>query len=72
MAAGNTPLAWAAGSGHEEVVKMLLERDDVNPSKAGRYGQTPLWCAAQNGHEGVVKMLLGRDGVNADEPDYDG
>ena len=66
---GNTPLAWAAWSGHEEVVKMLLGRDDINPDKPDRHGQTPLWCAAKSGHEGVVKMLLGRGDVNPDTPD---
>ena len=29
-----TPLIWAAVRGHEEVVKMLLERGDVNPDLA--------------------------------------
>jgi len=69
---GGTSLAWAAWSGHEEVVKMLLGRDDINPDKPDRHGQTPLWCAAKNGHEGVVKMLLGRGDVNPDKPDNRG
>ena len=44
--AGNTSLAWAALNGHEEVVKVLLGRDDVNPDEPDVYGQTPLfaWC----------------------------
>jgi len=65
----NTPLLWAAKNGHEEVVKILLGRDDVNPEKPGQYEKTPLCYAAKNGHEGVVKMLLGRDDVNPDKPD---
>ena len=57
---GLTPLAWAAKGGHEAVVQMLLERDDVNPNITDRYGETPLHIAACEGYEGVVKMLLER------------
>jgi len=66
---GNTPLLWAAWSGHEGVVKILLGRDDVNPEKGGLFDQTPLCSAAENGHEGVVKILLGRDDVNLEKLD---
>jgi len=66
---GNTPLVWAAWSGHEGVVKILLGRDDANPEKGGLFDQTPLCYASENGHEGVVKMLLGRDDVNPEKPD---
>jgi len=60
-----TPLMWAALRGHEEVVKMLLERGDVNPNVADRrWDQTPLLWAAHEGHEGVVKTLLQREDVN--------
>ena len=31
-----TPLSWAAGSGYEGVVRILLERNDVNLTKYGR------------------------------------
>ena len=66
---GNTPLVWAAKNGHEGVVKILLERDDVNPEKLGEYEKTPLCYAAENGHEGLVKILLGRDDVNPEKSD---
>jgi len=66
---GCTPLSWAAYNGHEEVVKILLRRREVNPDKADDDGQTPLFFAAQNGHEGVVKTLLGQEEVNPDKPD---
>ena len=32
---GNTPLIWAAVGGHEEVVKILLGQDGVDPNKQG-------------------------------------
>jgi len=67
---GMTALTWASRSGHEEVVKMLLEREDVNPNQADtEYGQTPLLWAAEGGHEGVVKMLLEREDVNPNQAD---
>ena len=34
---GQTPLSWAAEYGHEGVVKILLEREDVNPDLADTF-----------------------------------
>ena len=62
---GCTALIWAAEKGHEAIVKMLLERKDVNPDLADTVaGRTPLSWAAENGHVGVVQMLLEREDVN--------
>jgi len=67
---GNTAVAWAARRGHEGVVRILLERSDVNPDTADtEYGRTPLLWAAENGHEGVVRMLLERNDVNPNTAD---
>ena len=67
---GNTAISWAARRGHEGVVKVLLERSNVNPDTAdAKYGRTPLSRAAGNGHEGVVRMLLERNDVSPDTPD---
>ena len=69
---GSTALRWAAERGHDGVVKMLLEREDVDPDQAdSNLGMTPLMWAAQNGHEGVVKLLLEGDGVNPDASNPD-
>jgi len=63
-----TPLIWAAVRGHEEVVKMLLEREDVNPNLADhRYCQTPLLWAVEQRCDAMVKVLLEREGVNPDQ-----
>ena len=56
---GYTPLAWAARNGHEEAVKVLLERGKANPDERDNDGKTPLLLAAWHGHEEVVKILLG-------------
>ena len=65
---GYTPLAWAARNGHDEMVKMLLEQEEIDPDKPDNSGQTPLSRAAGGGHKGVVHILLARRGVNPDGP----
>ena len=67
---GITALIWATRRGQCEVVKVLLEREDIDPNRADtRYGRTPLTIAARNGHERLVKILLGREGTNPNMPD---
>ena len=55
--------------GHEGVIKLLLEREDVDPNRPNKYDRTPLGCAARKGHEGVVKLLLERGDINPNRPD---
>jgi len=69
---GCTPLLWAARNGHEEVVKLLLGRKDVNADKPNCDGRTPLSYASSYGRDGVVEILLGREAVSADNPDKSG
>jgi len=62
---GRTPLSWAAEKGHEGIVKLLLERRDINPNTSDTiYGRTPLLWAAGTGHEEIVKLLLESRNVN--------
>src|SRR5437899_3084061 len=56
-------LFLAATNGHEEVVRLLLCRNDVNPDSKDDRGRTPLWRASQNGHINVVRPLLERNDV---------
>ena len=67
---GSTPLTWAAREGHEEVVKIILEREDVDPNQRDtRYGRALLSWAAERGNERVVKVLLNREDVNPNQAD---
>jgi len=67
---GNTALTWAIRRGQDEVVKVLLEREDIDPNVADTQdGRTPLRLAAENGDERLVKMLLERKSVRAAMPD---
>ena len=68
---GRTPLSRAAAEGHTAVVKLLLERDDVEADCQDEYASTPLSWAAGNGHTAIVKLLLDRDDVVADSQDID-
>ena len=66
----NTALAWAAMRGHDRIVKMFLERKDIDPNKIDtRYGCTPLSWAAAKGHERVVKILLCGEKVDPNKKD---
>jgi hypothetical protein len=48
---GLMPLLWAAGEEHEEMVKLLLTKDEVDVnSRDNYYGRTPLSWAAWKGH----------------------
>ena len=55
---GETPLLWAAGNGHNGVVKLLLDTAQVDVNAKDRmHGDTPLSAATKNRHGAVVKLL---------------
>ena len=54
---GWTPLSWAAGNGHEAVVRLLLKKG-ADATAEDKEGQTALHWAAGSGHEAVVRLLL--------------
>ena len=67
-----TPISWAAGNGHEGVVRRLIERSDVDVDAKDDCGSTPLIWAAENGHETVVRLLIERDDVDINAKDNQG
>ena len=67
---GRTALVWAAVGGHEEAVRILLQRKDINPNtRDAQYDRTPLLWAVERGYAGVVKLLLEREDINPNTPD---
>ena len=52
-----TPLLWAAGKGHEAIVKLLLDKGADFESEDW-YAWTPLSYAIEYGHAATVKLLL--------------
>jgi len=53
-------------------VKILLERNDVNPDSADKSGRTPLSWAAEDRCKKVVRVLLERNDVNPSTADEAG
>ncbi|KAK6329625.1 hypothetical protein TWF730_006173 [Orbilia blumenaviensis] len=56
----STTLWVAADGGHEEVVKLLLNKGADLEVKSGYKKTTALWIAADKGHEEIVKLLLNK------------
>lgn len=60
-----TALSRAAQNGHEEVVKLLLRRDEVDLNSEDDQGRTPLGWAAMSGQMAVLNILLARKDILA-------
>lgn len=62
-AAGNTPLYWAASTGHIDCVKELLSLPNSAINAQNKMGETPLHISASHGHLNIVSLLL-KNGAN--------
>jgi ankyrin repeat protein len=67
-----TLVSFAAGEGHKDIVKLLLEKGVEADLKDSRSGRGPLSWAAEKGHEGIVILLLENDTVDPDSQDKEG
>ncbi|OAL26569.1 hypothetical protein AYO22_04180 [Fonsecaea multimorphosa] len=67
---GRTALWFAASSGQEGVVRLLLDKG-ANIEVKDNEGRTALLCATEVGQETVVRLLLD-EGANIEVEDYDG
>jgi len=50
-------LIWAANTGHEACVRMLIAAK-ADLANADRYGWTALHCAVRNGHASICRVLV--------------
>ncbi|XP_071177570.1 putative ankyrin repeat protein RBE_0317 [Mytilus edulis] len=61
---GDTPLHLAVSGGNLDLVKLFLQRADIDPSKENKFGNTPLHAAAEGGFINIVKLLLERADID--------
>ncbi|CAB9513552.1 Ankyrin Repeat [Seminavis robusta] len=74
---GASPLLWAAGSGHLDIVRYLIETCGCDPNqpqqgKRSFGGRTALHWAARKGHLAVVQYLVLDQHVNVEAATNDG
>lgn len=69
---GETPLLLAAAGGHLDIVRMLLQRGevDVNAKTYGATWSNPLLSAIRGGHVDVVQALLSHDDIDIRVSDH--
>jgi ankyrin repeat protein len=65
----DAPLHLAAVYGNEDVVKFLLDRDEVQPDKKGEWGYTPLMVACGEGMKPISTWLIEKDDVDVNMKD---
>lgn len=63
-------LVSAAADGHDILVKLLLERKEVDVNVRNSIGTTALLSAAAYGHESTVKLLLDRNEIDVNARDF--
>ncbi|RPA99620.1 ankyrin, partial [Choiromyces venosus 120613-1] len=66
---GNTALLWAERGGCEEVLKLLLAREGVNPHTPNTICRLPLLCEVNHRHAEVVKIILEPADIHVNTPD---
>jgi ankyrin repeat protein len=55
---GQTALMYATCNGRKDIVRMLLDVDDIDVNAQDRWGGTALMNAAWKGHAEIVRLLL--------------
>jgi ankyrin repeat protein len=63
-------LAWAAKEGHDNILKVLVEKNAAIEVTDER-DRTPITWAAKKGHENIVRILLKRN-ASTTKPDIEG
>lgn len=68
---GHCPLHIAAESGHVEVVKVLLQHNNIDVNVKDPNGCSPLHMAAQQGHVALVEVLLQHNNIDKNIQEQD-
>ena len=53
-----TPLHWASGNGHLDIVRYLVVEQQCDVECGDKYGDTPLHNAAHGGRLDILLLLL--------------
>jgi ankyrin repeat protein len=70
---GGTALEFSAMKGDGAIVRMLLDRDDIEVNRVFHPSRnTALSHAASRGHEEVVRLLMNKPDIKADTQDWCG
>ena len=69
---GQTALIYAAGEGHVEIVKCLINVEDIRVDTRNRRGKTALMYAAEQGHVEIVDCLINAVGIDVNTKDHNG
>ncbi|KAL2783336.1 ankyrin repeat-containing domain protein [Aspergillus keveii] len=69
--AGSPPLISAAAGGHSAVVKLLLERPDIDVNGTDTWPPPALIWATQRAYEHIGLELLTRDNIDVNVTDLD-
>ena len=59
-----TALHYVACSNYEAIMKVLLERNNIQADLKDDFGMTPLSYASENGYQAIVNMLLERNDID--------
>jgi len=65
-----TALVFAVMNNHIKIVKLLLERPDINVNIQNNFSMSALIVAASKENNEIVKLLLGHPNINVNIQDY--
>ncbi|KAG2388696.1 hypothetical protein C9374_000135 [Naegleria lovaniensis] len=69
---GNRPIHNASFTGHQEIVKFLLDCGESVNVRDSKYGYSAVMCAAKKGHFNLVKMLYEHYGADLNATNTNG
>jgi ankyrin repeat protein len=66
---GKNALLEASEYGHIEIVRMLLQYENINVNALDQFGNTPLMLASMKDRREVVRVLLQHENINVNQKD---